>query len=350
MKERSIRLRRAQVRRLLRLMRRSRDGYLRLRIQIVLHWSRGQRSTWIAEALHCAASTVLRVVDRFVAQGEAGLADGREDNGQPKVTEDLLAGLAELVRGSPQDHGYARPTWTRELLAAVLAAEQGVSLARSTISVMLGRLGARWGRGRPVVICPWPRKQWLRRLRYLRQRQARAAPGEVWLYADEVDIELNPKTGPDWMLPRTQKEVVTPGVNRKRYLAGAFNPKTGHLVWVEGERKRSDLFIALVQAVMSSYRGAGRVHIILDNFSIHTSRRTRWAVAAYGGKVQLHFLPPFCQGANIIERLWKDLHDNVTRNHRCRTIEELVDEAHYYLWRRTSAAEKTRYQKQRRAA
>ena len=29
----------------------------------------------------------------------------------------------------------------------------------------------------------------------------------------------------------------------------------------------------------------------------------------------LHFLPPYCPDHNRIERLWKDLHDNVTRNH-----------------------------------
>jgi hypothetical protein len=31
-----------------------------------------------------------------------------------------------------------------------------------------------------------------------------------------------------------QKYVRTPGCNEKRYLAGALNPKTGKLTWVEG--------------------------------------------------------------------------------------------------------------------
>ena len=350
MEKRSIRLRRAQVRRLLRLMRKSRDGGLRMRIEIVLHWSRGWRSPRIAEALHCAMSTVLRVVDRFLEEREGGLADRREDNGERKVTEELLGGLLELLLSCPQEHGYARPTWTQELLGAVLEERFGIRLSRSTVSRMLARLGARKGRGRPVVICPWPRQKRLRRLRYLRDLQAQAQPGEIWLYADEVDIDLNPKMGYDWMLRGIQKDVVTPGNNRKRYIAGALNPKTNHLVWVEGERKRSDLFIALARAVMSAYRGAFRVHIIVDNFSIHTSRRSTLALAAYGNKLRLHFLPPFCQGANRIERLWKDLHDNVTRNHRCHSIDELMSEAHHYLSCRTSAREKINEQKQQNAA
>jgi transposase len=66
--------------------------------------------------------------------------------------------------------------------------------------------------------------------------------------------------------------------------------------------------------------------LILDNFRIHTSQRTRLALQALQEKVQLHFLPPYCPDANRIERLWKDLHDNVTRNHTCRTMEELMNE------------------------
>lgn len=38
----------------------------------------------------------------------------------------------------------------------------------------------------------------------------------------------------------------------------------------------------------------------------------------------LHFLPPYCPDGNRIERVWLDQHANVTRNHRCKTIEELM--------------------------
>ena len=48
---------------------------------------------------------------------------------------------------------------------------------------------------------------------------------EVAVYEDEVDIHLNPKIGLDWMVTGQQKEVLTPGQNEKRYLAGALNAK-----------------------------------------------------------------------------------------------------------------------------
>jgi len=33
--------------------------------------------------------------------------------------------------------------------------------------------------------------------------------------------------------------VLTPGKNEKRYLAGAFDVRTGIVTWVEGDRKTS---------------------------------------------------------------------------------------------------------------
>ena len=52
----------------------------------------------------------------------------------------------------------------------------------------------------------------------------------------------------------------------------------------------------------------------------------------FTGKVVLHFLPPYCPNDRRIERVWLDLHANVTRNHRCKSIEELM--AHVFAFLR----------------
>ena len=39
----------------------------------------------------------------------------------------------------------------------------------------------------------------------------------------------------------------------------------------------------------------------------------------------MHFLPPYSPQFNPIERVWLDLHANVTRNHRCTTIEAVIE-------------------------
>jgi hypothetical protein len=39
-------------------------------------------------------------------------------------------------------------------------------------------------------------------------------------------------------------------------------------------------------------------------------------------------------GLPVIERVWEDLHANVTRNHTCRTMRRLMRRVYYYLYRR----------------
>lgn len=309
----------------------TKDKGLALRIQIVLHAAKGRDSRAIAEAVGCHRSWVSRVLRRYGEEGSAGLMDRREDNGQAKLNEEYLGQLYEVVSCGPPDYGYGRPTWTRELLVEVMARRTGIRVHVGTMSRALKAIGARRGRPRPVVRCPWSQAAKTRRIRAIRRLLANLPPGEVAVYQDEADVHLNPKIGLDWMNRGQQKEVVTPGQNQKRYLAGAMNARTGRLTVVEGTRKTSALFLDLLRALRKAYPTARRIHVILDNFRIHTSRITQMALGAFGGRIVLHFLPPYCPNENKIERLWEDLHSAVTRNHRCSTMDALIRNVWHFI-------------------
>ena len=309
------------------------NATLRNHCKIILSLVAGNGARAIAELGLGSSSQVYRVAERFVEEGPSGLVDHREDNGETKADEDYRSVLLEVVgNSSPRRHGYRRPTWTQELLVLVLEKETGVRVSTTTMSRVLKQLKIRLGRPKPIVGCPWKKLRRVRRIKAIERLLQTVPKDEVIVFADEVDIHLNPKIGPDYMLSGTQKTVLTPGKNEKRYLAGALNARTGQLTYVEADRKDSDLFIRqLWQLVRDDYPRARRIHIILDNYKIHSSQRTKMALGALGDRVQLHFLPPYCPDHNRIERAWKDLHDNVTRNHTCRSMSELMREVRAYL-------------------
>jgi transposase len=320
--------------RLLKHLRQCHGAGLRVRYLIVINLVRGRGAYETAAVLGVHNTTVYRVAGRFRERGEWGLLDGREDNGTTKLDEHCLDALYRLVRSSPQDYGWRRPTWTRELLVTTLERTTGVCLHVATMSRALARIGARRGRPRPTVRCPWSPVAKARRLGQIRRLLATLPRNQVAVYEDEVDIHLNPKIGLDWMVQGQQKEVVTPGLNVKRYLAGALDVRTGQIVWVEGERKTSALFIALLARLRTHHPRADVIHVILDNYRIHDSQITQAALAELGGRIRLHFLPPYCPNDNRIERHWQDLHANVTRNHTCENIDELIGEVRNHLWGR----------------
>jgi transposase len=74
--------------------------------------------------------------------------------------------------------------------------------------------------------------------------------------------------------------------------------------------------------------------VICDNASFHDCRRVREYFEQWGHRIQLHFLPKYAPETNPIERVWWHLHETITRNHRCRSIEELLGEA--YEWFETN--------------
>jgi len=321
--------------RLLRGLRRTRHAGVRQRYLIVVNLLNGRSARATAEVLQVHNTTVYRVVARFRAYGEAGLADGRADNGADKLDDGYLNRLYRAVRATPHDYGWRRPTWTRELLVATMVRLTGVRVHVTTMSRALARIKARRGRPRQTVGCPWAQAAKTRRLNRLRGLLATLPRRERAFYADEVDIHLNPKVGLDWMVAGQQKEVLTPGQNEKRYLAGALDVRTGVVTWVEGQRKTSYLFLDLLDKLAKAYPQARKIHLILDNYRIHKSDLVQAALGGYlAGKVELHFLPPYCPDDNRIERVWQDVHANVTRNHRCATMTSLMEEVRYYLRKR----------------
>lgn len=319
------RLDRAGRRRLIRRGRKTRDPQTALRFVMIAKLAQGLSRQRVARDLSCAVSTVVGAAQRYQSRGEEGLLDQRAGNGRSKVDARFLAELGQVLLKVPTEFNWERPTWTRELLSLELAQRGFPRVAVCTMGRALCAVGARLTSPKPIVLCPWDRKRRERTLAVLRRLAERATVDEPVFYEDEMDVHLNPKIGRDWMLPGHRRCVITPGKNKKHFVAGALNAATRKLTWVEAHTKSSDLFCKLLWGLAAEYRDAKRIHLIVDNYIIHASKKTQRFLAQFGGRVVLHFLPPYCPDDNRIERVWLDLHANVTRNHRCKSIEELMN-------------------------
>jgi len=318
------RMSRVRRRELIRTGRRYGDAATAVRFHIVAELAAERSRNEVARRLSVSVSTVVKIADRYVEMGVAGLFDQRSANGPTKVDEAFLNELRAILVQTPPAFGWIRPTWTRELLCKEMQSRNFPSVSVCTMGRALHSIGARLGRAKPIVLCPWPAEEREKRLKQLRRLASRSSVDEPVYFEDEVDIDFNPRIGRDWVLPGGRRFVVTPGQNQKHYIAGALNAKTRRLFWVEHPTKNSVLFCKLLWLLVRSHRRARRIHLILDNYIIHKSGYTQRVLDALGERVCLHFLPPYCPDDNRIERVWLDLHDNVTRNHQCPTFFELA--------------------------
>jgi putative transposase len=61
------------------------------------------------------------------------------------------------------------------------------------------------------------------------------------------------------------------------------------------------------------------------NATHHSSRSAREYLAKWSHRIELHYLPKNAPETNPIERVWWQLHETLTRKHRCRNIDELLN-------------------------
>lgn len=243
-------------------------------------------------------------------------------------TRQIIMLLQMLIQMSPQDLGYQRSRWSTELFAIEINRLLGLNIAASTLRRWLPREGIVWRRVAPTLRIKDP--DYDSKVAQIREALAGSSQDNPVLYADEVDIDLNPKLGADWMPRGQQKKVVTPGKNEKHYLAGALHSTTGQVTYVSGHKKNSSLFIALLEALRRRYRRARQITLILDNYVIHKSRQVQ-AWLAKNPKFILLFQPVYSPWINKIELLWHKLHETVTRNHQCRNIWSLLQRVKHFM-------------------
>jgi transposase len=288
-----------------------------------------------------ASPTMIRAVKKDWDEGRAA----RVLETEPRtvvVAAWLLMVVRWLAAKTPQDFGFFRTRWSCALLAMLLWEQEKIRVSPETVRRGLVRQQFVWRRPRPVVGPRDPEHD--KKLRRIQRLVAALPKGETIVFQDEVDVHLNPKIGCQWMPRGEQAEVVTPGNNEKRHLAGSLDWRTGRLILsAAGMRRNADLFVAHLDDLRRSLRCYRVIHVVCDNARFHDCRKTQEYLARWGDRIVLHYLPKYAPETNPIERVWWHMHETLTRNHRCQSIDELLANVYEWTERQRNFADQTQY-------
>jgi hypothetical protein len=256
----------------------------------------------------------------------------------PKVGSAYREALSEALDHDPRELGLPFSVWSCADLARYMAeqAEGGFPLVSDeTVRRHLHSMGYRVVRPVRTVTSPDPDYQ--AKAEQLVEQVEAARRGEVvLLFEDEVDLHLLPGIIGAWTKRGKQHKVRTPGLNQKRYGFGAVNVVSGSLTRRVGERKNSEGFCELVEAVVAQYCpvdpnkpdevwSGRKVGLVIDNYKIHTSKKAQQTLDRYADRLFVVALPTYAPHLNVIERLWKHMRRRVTHNHLFGSITELVE-------------------------
>ncbi|MEA4884413.1 MAG: IS630 family transposase [Clostridia bacterium] len=125
-----------------------------------------------------------------------------------------------------------------------------------------------------------------------------------------------------WMPQGKQLRVPTPGTSQKKSVFGAMDIRTGAFMHLIFDRKRAVEFIEFLGHIVAKYP-TGKIHVILDNYSIHKARSVQVWLASRP-RVKRYFLPCYMPQLNSVEKVWWHMKAVVTANRLYGSMAALV--------------------------
>lgn len=267
--------------------------------------------------------------------GEAALASrlrGRRSEDQAKLKAHQAETIRKLIVGKcPEQLELPFCLWTREAVRDLIEKRFGIRLAIRTVGDYLKRWGytpqkplKRAYERRPALI-----DEWLETTYPGLRKRAKKEGGAIF-WGDETGVRADYRTGRSFS-PRGTKPV-TRGTG-KRFGCSVISAisNTGKMYFMVYETTcNSDLFIKFLRQLIRQSRGT-KVFLVVDNLSVHRSRKVTAWVKQRRDEIELVFLPPYAPELNPDELLNHDLKANAVGMRRVRKKSELLANVRRHL-------------------
>lgn len=313
------------------------------RAAVVLASAQGQPVPAIAELLAATEHHVYEVIHAFNDKGFAAL-DPKWNGGRPKtITKRTRERIGRIARCCPRQLSLPFSVWSLAKLAEHLIRERIVdTISRETLRRILHDDGVSWQRTTTAKTSTDPDFDAKMR-RVLQLYDHPPADGRVICVDEFGPLNLLPRPGRGWFPTRklTRLRATYTRTHGVRHMFGALDLASGHLLYRIRDRKRSSEFRDFLRQLRDRFP-AGRLYLIVDNFSPHRHERVLdWAA---DHNIELVFLPTNASWLNWIESEFAALRyfalngtDHRTHDEQNRAI------ARYIRWRNTRARPKRNF-------
>lgn len=144
-------------------------------------------------------------------------------------------------------------------------------------------------------------------------------------FVDSTHPTHNTRAAYGWILKgkKNDKYVKTTSGRKRLNLNGALNVADKTAIVLEEKTINAEATINLLNAIKKRQK-YGKVYIILDNASHHHARRVRNWILNHP-RFKLLFLPAYSPNLNLIERLWRFFHQQITYNRYFESFKEFKE-------------------------
>jgi DDE superfamily endonuclease len=150
-------------------------------------------------------------------------------------------------------------------------------------------------------------------------------------FLDSTDLHWCPDIGASYAPTGQQQKVDTPGLENPWYaLFGSLFFPSGEGLYTIHERKRAVELLQHLQLLLDLDPDVFWF-VILDNASAHTTAAVEAFAQQHQDRLELVYLPTYSPHLNLIERLWRLMRGQITRNHFYQSLTALAQAAVNWL-------------------
>lgn len=285
------------------------------RIKAILYLNYGLTVVETAKLLMIDEVTLYRWKDKFLESGIDGLLEMKYSGGQSKLT----------VVQEQQLKKYFQIHTTPTISAVVdhIKIRYNINYSLIGATKLMHRLGFSYKK--PKIV---PGKSDSEKQQFLdsyRQIKNNLGTKDQIYFVDSTHPSHNTQLAYGWILKgkANDKFIKTNNGRNRLNLNGALSLNDKSALILDEKTVNSESTIRLLNAI-SQKQKHGKAYLILDNASHHHAKIVRgWLL--HHPRFKLIFLPTYSPNLNLIERLWKFFHKQVTNNHYFETFEEFKD-------------------------
>ena len=326
------------------------------RARILLLKEAGDSVDTIAEKVDLNRNSVLLCLKKYKAGGVENAiydAPGRGRNAQ--ITDDEKTWIINVACQKPTEYGYAAETWTYAKLTEHInkTAENAGYTRLSTITKTSIKNILDAAKIKPFRIqyyCENRDPEFESKMHqvlyvYKQIEMLFDENGELYIPAGEQDIhtvsydekpgiQAIATTAPD-LPPDSDHGAIKRDYEYKRLgtisLLAAIDLLTGEAIPLVRDTHKSDDFIDFLKILNERYPQGDTIQVILDNHSVHTSKKVQQFLATIPGRFVFIFTPKHGSWLNMIEGFFGKMTRQMLRGIRVSTKQELVDRIYKYF-------------------
>jgi transposase len=265
----------------------------------------GEKPSEVMRSLGLCRTSIYPWLRAHRRSGQTALLRRKACGPRPKLTAKQRQQVRRWIIGKdPRQYGFHFGLWTRQIVAQLIQEKFGVSLKLTAVGRLLASLEItpqkplrRAYERDPKAVAEWLEQDYPRLRRRARKHGARI------FFLDEAGFSSEPNLGRTYGLKGQTPVVKTTGQRQKVNAISAVSAKGGFWSQVYTGMLNAGRFVEFLKAFRRG--GRGKVFLVVDGHPSHRAKVVTAYVAACGGELELHFLPPYAPDLNPDEFVWQ---------------------------------------------